>query len=41
MEAATTNVQSLWGALAFVIAACHLQRVLRILVKTWGAGGSQ
>lgn len=27
------------GALAFVIASCHLQRVLRILVKTLGVGG--
>lgn len=40
MEAATANVQSRWGALASVAAACHLQRVLRILVKTWGGGGA-
>lgn len=37
--AATADVQSRWGTVAFVIAACHLQRVLRILVKTWGEEG--
>lgn len=28
------------GVLVFVIAFCHLQRVLRILVKSWGKSHS-